>query len=337
MTENAAPTQSNSADPIADSGVVIVDKPARWTSHDVVGRLRRIFRTKKVGHSGTLDPMATGVLVLGIGRGTRFLPHVHADTKSYAATIRLGAATLTDDAEGEVLTTASAAEVTDQQISAEVANLTGEIMQVPASVSAVKIDGVRAHERIRRGEKVEIPARPVTVSRFDVLDIRRDSDPARPGECVDIDVEVDCSAGTFIRSLARDMGAALGVGGHLVALRRTAAGTFDLGDAVTLEQLAEAAEAWDNGHPEAAEQRRPPAERAAALLPMSLDAACLRCFPARQVSATEAADLAQGKWLVPAGIAGTYAAVAPDGRVPALLTESGKRAKTVFVVRPATL
>lgn len=332
MTENAT-----ASDPIADSGIVIVDKPEGWTSHDVVGKLRRIFRTKKVGHSGTLDPMATGVLVLGIGRGTRFLPHVHADTKSYAATIRLGSSTLTDDREGETLFAASAADVTDEQIGAQVAKLTGEIMQVPASVSAVKIDGVRAHERIRRGESVDIPARPVTVSRFDVLDIRRDSDPNRPGECIDIDVEVDCSAGTFIRSLARDVGAALGTGGHLVALRRTAAGTFTLDDAVTIDQLSAQAEQWDSAHPEAAEQRRPPMERAASLLPMSLDDACLRCFSSREVSTDAAADLAQGKWLAPAGMKGTYAAVGPDGKVPALLTESGKRAKTVFVVRPATL
>ncbi|OFO24898.1 MULTISPECIES: tRNA pseudouridine(55) synthase TruB [unclassified Corynebacterium] len=324
-------------DPIADSGIVIVDKPQDWTSHDVVGKLRRIFRTKKVGHSGTLDPMATGVLVLGIGRGTRFLPHVHADTKSYQATIRLGAATLTDDAEGELLSESSAASVTDEMVRAEIAKFTGTIMQKPAAVSAVKIDGVRAYERIRRGEKVDIPARPVTITRYEVLDIRHDSDPSRPGECIDIDVEVDCSAGTFIRALARDLGDALRVGGHLTALRRTAAGVFTIDEALTIDELTAKAEQFDTAHPEIAEMRRPVPERAASLLPMSLDEACLRCFDTREITEQQAADLAQGKWLEPIGKPGVYAAVSPTGKVPALLTESGKRAKTVFVVRPATL
>ena len=324
-------------DPIADSGIVIVDKPQGWTSHDVVGKLRRIFRTKKVGHSGTLDPMATGVLVLGIGRGTRFLPHVHADTKSYRATIRLGAATLTDDAEGELLSESSAASVTDEMVREEIAKFTGTIMQKPAAVSAVKIDGVRAYERIRRGEKVDIPARPVTITRYEVLDIRHDSDPSRPGECIDIDVEVDCSAGTFIRALARDLGDALGVGGHLTALRRTAAGVFTIDEALTIDELTAKAEQFDTANPEIAEMRRLVPERAASLLPLSLDEACLRCFDTRDITEQQAADLAQGKWLEPIGKPGVYAAVSPTGKVPALLTESGKRAKTVFVVRPATL
>lgn len=302
-------------DPIADSGIVIVDKPKGWTSHDVVGKLRRVFGTKKVGHSGTLDPMATGVLVVGIGRGTRFLPHVHADTKSYSATIRLGATTLTDDAEGELLATHSAAAVTDEIILSHAREFTGDIMQKPATVSAVKIDGVRAYERIRRGEKVDIPARKVSISRFEVLDIRRDTDIRRPGECIDVDVEVDCSAGTFIRALARDLGEALGVGGHLTSLRRTAAGVFTIAEALTIDQL----------------------ENSPAVPPMSLDEACIRCFDTREVTADQSRDLAQGKWLKPIGMRGVYAAVSPNGRVAALLTESGDRAKTVFVVRPATL
>lgn len=322
-------------DPIADSGIVIVDKPQGLTSHDVVARLRRIFRTKKVGHSGTLDPMATGVLVVGIGRGTRFLAQVHSDTKSYAATIRLGASTLTDDAEGEVLSTTSARAVTDEAIAAAVAELTGEIMQVPAAVSAVKVDGVRAYERIRRGEKVELPARPVTVSRFAITDIRRDL--ADSPDFVDLDVEVDCSAGTFIRALARDLGAAVGTGAHLTALRRTAAGVFTIDEAATLAQLDREAAAWDEQHPEFAEVRTPPAQRAAALLPMSLDTAARRCFAHREVTSDQARDLSQGKWLEPIGMPGVYAAVTGDGRVPALLTESGARAKSVFVVRPSTL
>lgn len=306
-------------DPLADSGLVIVDKPAGLTSHDVVGKLRRVFRTRRVGHSGTLDPMATGVLVVGVNRGTRFLPHVHADAKSYLATIRLGAATVTDDAEGEELSRADASAVTDAAIAEGVAALTGDIMQRPASVSAVKIDGVRAHERMRRGEKVVLPERPVTVSRFDVLDIRR------AGPWVDVDVDVDCSAGTFIRSLARDLGAGLGVGGHLTALRRTAAGPFAIADAVPLRELSDAGDAARES------DSAPPAPS------MTLDEACVRCFPVREVTDEEGAALAQGKWLEPVGLKGVHAARTPDGRVTALITEEGKRAKTVFVVRPSTL
>ncbi|WP_448850968.1 tRNA pseudouridine(55) synthase TruB [Corynebacterium sp. 335C] len=337
-----------SGDPIADSAVIVVDKPAGMTSHDVVGRLRRVFGTRKVGHSGTLDPDATGVLVLGLNRGTRFLPHVHADAKSYSATIRLGASTLTDDAAGEVLSRAAAEDVvavTDEAIRAGVADLTGDIMQVPAAVSAVKIDGVRAHERIRRGEHVEIPARPVTVSRFDVLGIRRvaggaegageaadvDAAPgggtsAEAGPWIDVDVEVDCSAGTFIRSLARDLGAALGVGGHVTVLRRTAAGPFTVDDAIELDELLRLREEADA-----------PLNPTALDRALGLDEACVRCFPVRDITAEEGAALSMGKWLEPAGLKGVHAARTPDGRVPALITESGKRAKTVFVVRPSTL
>ncbi|WP_295624208.1 tRNA pseudouridine(55) synthase TruB [uncultured Corynebacterium sp.] len=305
---NASPDQ---VDPLADSGLVVVDKPSGMTSHDVVGKLRRTFGTRRVGHSGTLDPMATGVLVVGVNRGTRFLPHVHADAKSYEATIRLGAATVTDDSEGEVLATAAPealAAVTDEAIMSGVAALTGEIMQRPASVSAVKIDGVRAHERIRRGEEVVLPERPVTVSLFDVHDIRRGTTG------IDVDVTVDCSAGTFIRALARDLGDGLGVGGHVTALRRTAAGPFRIGDARTLEELAE-----------------DPSPT------MSLDEACVTCFPVREITDSEGVDLSQGKWLEPIGLDGVHAARTPGGRVPALITESGARAKVVFVVRPAGL
>ncbi|MFC3851149.1 tRNA pseudouridine(55) synthase TruB [Corynebacterium hansenii] len=302
---------ADTADPLADSGLVVVDKPAGMTSHDVVGKLRRIFGTRRVGHSGTLDPMATGVLVLGVNRGTRFLPHVHADAKSYDATIRLGASTVTDDAEGEVLESAPPeriAAVTDERIMAGVAELTGDIMQRPASVSAVRIDGVRAHERMRRGEDVVLPERPVTVSLFDVHAIRRHA------RYIDVDVSVDCSAGTFIRSLARDLGAGLGVGGHVTALRRTAAGPFRIGAAKTLEELA-----------------------ADPVPTMTLDEACLACFPVRDVTAEEGLALSQGKWLEPIGMGGVAAARTPDGRVVALITESGKRAKTVFVARPSTM
>lgn len=291
-------------DPLADSGLVVVDKPAGMTSHDVVSRLRRIFGTRKVGHAGTLDPMATGVLVAGINRGTKFLAHLVAATKAYDATIRLGAATTTDDKEGEVVFSADPAAITDDQIAAEISALTGDIMQRPASVSAIKIDGKRAHERVRAGEDVDIPARPVQVTRFDVL--------ARRGP--DLDVRVECSSGTYIRSLARDLGEAVGVGGHLTALRRTEVGPFTLADARTLTQLEET-----------------PA------LSLSLDQALTRSYPVVKVSDVEARKLAMGQWLTPRGLTGVHAAVAPDGTAVALVKEQGQRLSTVFVARPSTL
>ncbi|MFN3866947.1 MAG: tRNA pseudouridine(55) synthase TruB, partial [Demequina sp.] len=223
-------------------GLVIVDKPAGWTSHDVVGRMRRLAGTRKVGHAGTLDPMATGVLVVGIGRATRLLTYIVGHDKAYDATIRLGQSTITDDAEGDVTHSRDASSVTDAAIADAVAALTGDISQVPSSVSAIKIDGQRAYKRAREGESVEIPARPVTVSAFEVLDIRR------AGERIDLDVRVEVSSGTYVRALARDLGAALlvdgdGVGGHLTALRRTRVGGLTLADAQTLDQLAELVDA----------------------------------------------------------------------------------------------
>ena len=295
-------------DALASSGLLIVDKPAGLTSHDVVGRVRRYFHTKKVGHAGTLDPMATGVLVLGIERGTKFLAHLVASTKSYDATIRLGFATHTDDAEGEKTWGHSADEVADAAVAAAIARLTGDIMQRPAAVSAIKIDGRRAHERVRSGEEVEIPARPVTVSAFDVLDSRRTEG------FLDLDVSVRCSSGTYIRSLARDLGEDLGVGGHLTALRRTTVGPFGLENARTLKELEA------NPH-----------------LSLSLDEALTSCYPVLDVTEDEASALAMGKWLEPRGLKGIHAAVSPDGRAVALIQEKGKRLATVFVARPSTL
>jgi len=199
-------------------GIVIVDKPAGMTSHDVVSRCRRIFGTRKVGHAGTLDPMATGVLVIGIERATKILGLLSGTSKSYAATIRLGRTTTTDDAEGEVVQDISAVEVTDDAITAGVAVLRGDISQRPSAVSAIKVGGKRAYQLVREGAVVELAARTVRIDRFDVLEIRRG------GEFVDIDVEVDCSSGTYIRALARDLGSDVGVGGHLTALRRTRVG-----------------------------------------------------------------------------------------------------------------
>ena len=213
------------------SGLVIVDKPAGWTSHDVVGRMRRLAQTKKVGHAGTLDPMATGVLVLGINRATRLLGYLtHAD-KEYVATIRLGQSTVTDDAEGEVIATTSAAHVDEAAVRAVLPRYTGDIQQVPSSVSAIKVDGVRSYAKVRAGEEVALKARPVTVSAFDLDAFRAE------GDVVDVDVRVVCSSGTYIRALARDIGDDLGVGGHLTVLRRTRVGGFPLRLARTLEEL----------------------------------------------------------------------------------------------------
>lgn len=279
-----------------------MDKPAGMTSHDVVSRVRREFGTRKVGHAGTLDPMATGVLILGIERGTKFLAHIVTATKAYNATISLGASTTTDDFEGEIISQTSAAHITDAEILSAIANLTGDIMQKPAKVSAIKIDGKRAYQRVRDGEDVDIPARPVTVNRFEVLESRQS-----PRE---VDVVVECSSGTYIRSLARDLGEALGVGGHLTALRRTEVGPFSLDDASPLDSME---------------------------LSLNLDEAVVRCYPRLDVTAEESHKLAMGQWLEPRGVKGTYAAVGPDGRSIALVKEKGKRLSTVFVAHPSTL
>lgn len=295
--------------PTAPDGLVIVDKPSGWTSHDVVGRGRRLAHTRKVGHAGTLDPMATGVLVLGIGRATRLLGHLALTAKTYEATITLGATTVTDDAEGELLEQRDASAVTDAAIAAAVAALTGEIDQVPSAVSAIKVDGKRSYARVRAGEQVVLAARRVTVSRFEV--VRRDGD--------DLVVVVDCTSGTYIRALARDLGAALGVGGHLTALRRTRVGPFDLTAARTLEQLAE--------------------EFTVLPLGAAVDAA----FPRRELTAAEAVDLSHGKKLTPTDPAQdpvtgpTTGAFAPDGRCIALIEDRDGVARASVVFAPANL
>ena len=289
-------------------GIVIVDKPAGMTSHDVVSRCRRIFSTRKVGHAGTLDPMATGVLVIGIERATKILGLLSGTSKSYAATIRLGRTTTTDDAEGEVVQDQSAAEVTDDAISAGIAVLRGEISQRPSAVSAIKVGGKRAYQLVREGEEVELAARTVRIERFDVLEIRRE------GSFIDVDVEVDCSSGTYIRALARDLGDALGVGGHLTALRRIRVGGYGLEHARTLDEL--------NAQPN---------------LSYTLDQACLLAFRRRDISAQQAVDAGHGRPIPAAGIDGIYAAADPDGLVLALLEDRGATTKSVVVIRPATL
>lgn len=268
-------------------GILLVDKPAGLTSHDVVARTRRAFGTRKVGHAGTLDPMATGLLVIGIEGATRLLTYIVGADKTYTATIRLGQSTTTDDADGEIVMTASPADlatVTSQRIDDGIRALTGRIAQVPSSVSAIKVDGRRAYDRVRAGEEVVLAAREVTVSRFDVRE-RRDGEGA-----IDLDVIVECSSGTYIRSLARDLGAALGVGGHLTALRRSRVGDFDVADAVPVEAL--------DGAPVLT-----PAEAAA------------RVLQTLRVSAEDARDLRHGKRLT--GQAGRL-----DGAVAAAVDEN---------------
>ena len=240
------PTTSNGVAAAVD-GIVVVDKPQGLTSHQVVARIRRLAGTRKVGHAGTLDPMATGVLVVGLNRATRLLGHLQVTDKSYDATIRLGASTSTDDAEGEVVTTASPSAVavlTPEAIEDAVSVFRGEISQVPSKVSAIKVDGRRAYKRVRAGEEVALEARLVTVSRYDVTDVRPvealPADDSAVGPFLDVDVSVDCSSGTYIRALARDLGNDLGVGGHLTSLRRTRVGRFHLTAASTLDELAEA-------------------------------------------------------------------------------------------------
>jgi tRNA pseudouridine55 synthase len=215
------------------SGLALLDKPAGWTSHQVVGRVRRLAGTRKVGHAGTLDPMATGVLIVGVEKATRLLGYLALSDKVYEATIRLGVGTITDDAEGEVVTTTGVADLGDADLEAAMARLHGDILQVPAAVSAIKINGVRSYRRVRAGEPVELSERPVTIRRFDLLG-RRELEVDGVG-CVDLSVVVECSSGTYIRALARDLGAALGVGGHLTALRRMRVGSFTLAEAQTLE------------------------------------------------------------------------------------------------------
>ncbi|MCI2958990.1 tRNA pseudouridine(55) synthase TruB [Agromyces atrinae] len=275
-------------------GILLIDKPGGLTSHDVVARVRRAAGTRKVGHAGTLDPMATGLLVLGLGSATRLLHYIVGLDKEYTATIRLGSATTTDDAEGEITETATIAAidaVSDEAIASGIRALTGEIEQVPSTVSAIKVNGKRAYALAREGEEVTLSSRRVTVSAFDVLDQRRE------GAHIDLDVRVECTTGTYIRALARDLGAGLGVGGHLTALRRTRIGAFDVADASTLDDLDVAAALLH------------PAEAA----DLTLDTLA--------VSADDARDIGHGKRIArPDEIAdGILAAIDPAGELIAIL------------------
>lgn len=289
-------------------GLIVVDKPAGMTSHDVVARIRRLAKTRRVGHGGTLDPMATGVLVIGVNRATRLLTYVIGSRKSYLATIRLGLTTVTDDAEGDVTATSDTGGVTDEAIRAGLGAQTGEIDQVPSAVSAIKVNGQRAYKRVRDGEEVELAARRVTVHALDVLEIRR------PGDVVDVDVDVTCSSGTYIRAIARDLGRVLGVGGHLTALRRTAVGGMTLDEAATLEQLE---------------------ERAPDVVSLPMADAARRAFPQREATSEETRVLSHGGPLEPVGIEGPYAVFGPDGDVLAVVSERGGKARAEIVLRPA--
>jgi tRNA pseudouridine55 synthase len=232
-------TTTTQSDPPGDlSGVAVLDKPAGWTSHQVVGRIRRVAGTRKVGHAGTLDPMATGVLVVGIGRATRLLGYLSGTTKEYTATIRLGQSTVTDDAEGEVVAAAGAQPLSASTLEAALAPLRGDIIQVPSAVSAVKVGGVRSYARVRAGEHVELAGRPVHVSRLECVALSPTVVDGLP--VVDLEVIVECSSGTYVRALARDLGLSLGTGGHLTALRRTRVGPFGIESAQPLEAATEA-------------------------------------------------------------------------------------------------
>ncbi|MGP3971335.1 tRNA pseudouridine(55) synthase TruB [Streptomyces sp. 6N223] len=288
-------------------GLVVVDKPAGFTSHDVVAVVRGIARTRRVGHAGTLDPMATGVLVLGLGRATRLLGHLALTEKEYAATVRLGQATLTDDSEGEVTANAGAAGLARDALDAAVAGLTGAIMQVPSSVSAVKIDGRRAYKRVRQGEDVELPARPVTVSAFTVHEVTERA--AADGTPVtDVAATVTCSSGTYVRALARDLGAALGTGGHLTALRRTRVGPYGLDAARTLDEL----------------------RRELAVRPLAQAAAA--AFPRWDVDERQAELLGNGARIAtPPLPEGPIAVFGPRGRFIALIESRDDRARCLAV------
>lgn len=292
-------------------GLIVIDKPAGWTSHDVVGRVRRLTRTRRVGHAGTLDPMATGVLLVGVGRATKLLGYLSGHDKTYRATIRLGSSTVTDDAGGDVIAAAPAAGISDDHILEALAAMVGTIEQVPSAVSAVKVDGKRAYARVRTGEQVELAARTVRVDRIEVIAVRRGA------EVVDVDVEVDCGAGTYIRAIARDAGAALGVGGHLTALRRTRVGDFDSSEARSLEVI-------ETG-----------LERGADPVRIRLDELVERVFGRRDIDAEPAGLLAHGGRLRPRGSDGLYGAFGPDGRAVALIEERGDTARPVVVLRPA--
>jgi tRNA pseudouridine55 synthase len=287
-------------------GFLVVDKEPAMTSHDVVAVARKALGTRKVGHAGTLDPMATGVLVLGFGNGTRLLQYITDGDKSYTATVVLGASTITDDREGEVISEVDASKVTDDQIKTGLAKMVGEIQQRPSSVSAVKVDGERAYDRVRAGEVFELAPRTITISSLEILEIRR------LGVRVEIDIEVTCSAGTFIRAIARDLGSDLKVGGHLSVLRRTRVAGFPISQAISFDEL-----------------------KAQTFTPLALSDVARATFQVRELGLDEVSELSFGRPLVSNSNDQIFAALAPDDRLIALLKNESGKAKPIAVFAAA--
>lgn len=311
MRPTPRPTETDLARATAADGVLVVDKPAGWTSHDVVARVRRLAGTRKVGHAGTLDPLATGVLLVGVGRATRLLGHLALGDKAYTATIRLGQSTVTDDAEGDLITATDAASLDERAIEAAMRPLTGDLQQVPATVSAIKVDGQRAHARVRAGQDVALVARAVRVSAFELHSLRR------LGRLVDVDVRIECSTGTYVRALARDLGASLSVGGHVTALRRTRVGRYAESDAHRLDALTGLA--------------------AHELPVLSLDDVARDNFATYEVGPELAAAVRNGRRLPSAEFAasGPVAVLTPEGKFLALYEQDGDAARAVAVFAPA--
>lgn len=347
----------------AADGVLLVDKPRGLTSHDVVGVTRRLAATRKVGHAGTLDPMATGLLVLGIGRATRFLTYLVGADKTYESTIRLGMETTTEDAEGQVIAARGCRidDLIEGRLQEALASLTGRIQQVPSAISAIKVNGVRAYKRVRDGQDVELEARPVTIHELRLTGEPRQAGVDLPGaaagdasadaedgvggevQVVDLDVVVSCSSGTYVRALARDLGRTLGCGAHLIALRRTGVGPFDVGQAHTLTALSEQVET----------DAATPDPRGVTTVP--LEEVARRCFERLDLTEAEARGLRFGQPLDVAALERAQSPVgnavpvaskeapgqrvvagfAPDGRLVALLTPRGSRARPVLVLDPA--
>jgi tRNA pseudouridine55 synthase len=287
-------------------GFLVVDKAPAMTSHDVVAVARKSLGTRKVGHAGTLDPMATGVLVLGFGNGTRLLQYITDGDKSYTATIVLGAATVTDDHEGEVISEADASKVTDEQIRSGLSKMVGEIQQRPSSVSAVKVDGERAYDRVRAGEVFELASRTITISALDILEIRH------LGARIEIDIDVTCSAGTFIRAIARDLGSELNVGGHLRALRRTRVAGFAISQAITFADL-----------------------KSQSFTPLALSDVARATFSVRELGLDEVMELSFGRSLASNSSDEVFAAISPDNRLIALLKNDSGKAKPIAVFAAA--
>jgi tRNA pseudouridine55 synthase len=287
-------------------GFLVVDKAPGMTSHDVVAVARKALGTRKVGHAGTLDPMATGVLVLGFGNGTRLLQYITDCDKSYTATIVLGVATVTDDREGEVISEVDASQITDAQIKSGLAKMIGEIAQRPSSVSAVKVGGERAYDRVRAGEVFELAARTITISVLNILEIRH------LGARIEIDINVTCSAGTFIRAIARDLGSDLPVGGHLSALRRTRVAGFPISQAISFADL-----------------------KAQSFTPLELADVARATFQVRELALDEVQELSFGRPLSVNATEAIYAALSPDDRLIALLKNESGKAKPIAVFAAA--